>query len=35
MALDRFILWVNAETPYKTAKDYLAWSRNDRAERTG
>jgi tripartite-type tricarboxylate transporter receptor subunit TctC len=24
VALDRFILWVNAETPYKTAKDYLA-----------
>jgi tripartite-type tricarboxylate transporter receptor subunit TctC len=24
MALDRFILWVNAETPYKTAKEYLA-----------
>src|SRR6476661_9380022 len=24
MALDQFILWVNAETPYKTAKDYLA-----------
>ena len=24
MALDRFILWVNAETPYKTAKDYMA-----------
>jgi len=24
MALDEFILWVNAETPYKTAKDYLA-----------
>jgi tripartite-type tricarboxylate transporter receptor subunit TctC len=24
MALDRFILWVNAETPYMTAKDYLA-----------
>jgi tripartite-type tricarboxylate transporter receptor subunit TctC len=23
MALDRFILWVNAETPYKSAKDYL------------
>lgn len=23
MALDQFILWVNAETPYKTAKDYL------------
>ena len=24
VALDQFILWVNAETPYKTAKDYLA-----------
>ena len=24
LALDRFILWVNAETPYKSAKDYLA-----------
>ncbi|MFZ1059653.1 MAG: tripartite tricarboxylate transporter substrate binding protein [Candidatus Rokuibacteriota bacterium] len=24
MALDRFILWVNAETPYKTAKEYIA-----------
>ena len=24
LALDQFILWVNAETPYKTAKDYLA-----------
>jgi putative tricarboxylic transport membrane protein len=24
MALDQFILWVNAETPYMTAKDYLA-----------
>jgi putative tricarboxylic transport membrane protein len=24
MALDNFILWVNAETPYKTAKDYIA-----------
>ena len=23
MALDEFILWVNAEEPYKTAKDYL------------
>ncbi len=22
MALDQFVLWVNAETPYKTAKDY-------------
>jgi putative tricarboxylic transport membrane protein len=24
IALDNFILWVNAETPYQTAKDYLA-----------
>ena len=24
MALDQFILWVNAESPYKTAKEYLA-----------
>jgi len=24
LALDRFILWVNAETPYKTAKEYAA-----------
>src|SRR5919204_618766 len=23
LALDQFILWVNAETPYTTAKDYL------------
>jgi len=23
MALDEFILWVNAETPYKTAREYL------------
>src|SRR3954471_11573379 len=23
MALDEFILWVNAATPYKTAKDYI------------
>ncbi len=23
MALDQFVLWVNAETPYKTGKDYL------------
>jgi putative tricarboxylic transport membrane protein len=23
LALDRFILWVNAETPYKTAREYL------------
>ena len=24
LALDEFILWVNAETPYKTAKEYMA-----------
>jgi tripartite-type tricarboxylate transporter receptor subunit TctC len=24
IALDQFILWVNAETPYKSAKEYLA-----------
>ncbi len=24
LALDRFILWVNEETPYKSAKEYLA-----------
>jgi putative tricarboxylic transport membrane protein len=24
MALDRFMLWVNAETPYQNAKEYLA-----------
>ena len=23
MALDEFVLWVNADTPYKTAKDYI------------
>jgi len=23
LALDQFVLWVNAETPYKTAKDYI------------
>lgn len=24
LALDEFVLWVNADTPYKTAKDYLS-----------
>jgi putative tricarboxylic transport membrane protein len=24
MALDQFVLWVHADTPYKTGKDYLA-----------
>src|SRR5687767_2152735 len=23
LALDQFVLWVNAETPYQTAKDYI------------
>ena len=23
LALDKFVLWVNAETPYKTAKEYI------------
>ena len=23
MALDEFVLWVNADTPYKTVKDYI------------
>ena len=23
MALDQFVLWVNADTPYKTAKEYV------------
>ena len=23
LALDQFVLWVNADTPYKTAKDYV------------
>src|SRR5258706_12561346 len=24
MALDNFVLWVNAKTPYKTTKEYIA-----------
>src|SRR5262244_3393308 len=36
MALDEFILWVNAETPYKTAKEYLdAVKANGCKERQG
>jgi hypothetical protein len=30
LALDQFVLWVNAESPHKTAKDYLAASRPPR-----
>src|SRR5574342_1223982 len=32
LALDEFILWVNAETPYKTAKDYLAAVKDKKCE---
>jgi putative tricarboxylic transport membrane protein len=28
LALDQFVLWVNAESPYKTAQDYLTAVRN-------
>ena len=31
MALDQFILWVNAETPYKTSKDFI----NEAKSRSG
>ena len=29
LALDGFVLWVNAETPYKTAKEYLDAAKED------
>ena len=29
LALDEFILWVNAETPYKTAKEYCGGEREE------
>ena len=32
LALDYFILWVNAETPYKTAKEYLDAVKKDPAK---
>jgi len=36
LALDQFILWVNAETPYKTAKEYLAAAKDKQCkEREG
>lgn len=28
LALDQFVLWVNADSPYKTAKDYIAAAKN-------
>ena len=31
LALDQFVLWVNADTPYKTAKDYLAAAKGSAA----
>ena len=31
LALDQFVLWVNAETPYKTAKDYIDGGQGGRA----
>ena len=35
LALDEFILWVNAETPYKTAKEYLAAVKDKQCNRQG
>jgi putative tricarboxylic transport membrane protein len=36
IALDQFILWVNAETPYKTAKEYMEAVKNKQCkERQG
>jgi tripartite-type tricarboxylate transporter receptor subunit TctC len=36
LALDQFVLWVNAETPYQTAKEYLAAVKNKQCkEREG
>jgi tripartite-type tricarboxylate transporter receptor subunit TctC len=29
MALDQFILWVNAETPFKTAKEYIEFCKKE------
>src|SRR6266508_4411391 len=33
LALDEFVLWVNAETPYKAAKEYVAAAKKDGAGR--
>lgn len=35
MALDRFILWVNAETPYQTAKEYIAAAKQKKGMKMG
>src|SRR3546814_16873096 len=29
LALDEFVLWVNAESPYQNAKDYIAAAKAD------
>jgi putative tricarboxylic transport membrane protein len=35
MALDRFILWVNEETPYKSAKEYVAAAKQNPGMKMG
>jgi tripartite-type tricarboxylate transporter receptor subunit TctC len=35
IALDEFILWVNAETPYKTAREYIAAVKEKSGEKSG
>ncbi len=35
MALDQFVLWVNAETPHKTAKDYIAAAKTSKFKMGG
>jgi len=35
MALDEFVLWVNAETPYKSAKDYIEAAKKGKFKMAG
>src|SRR3954467_439065 len=35
MALDQFVLWVNAETPYKSAKDYIEAAKKSKMKMAG
>ena len=35
MALDQFVLWVNAETPYKSAKDYIEAAKKGKMKMAG
>ena len=35
MALDEFVLWVNAETPYKSAKDYVEAAKKGKFKMAG